>query len=76
MPKKDFSHIAFAVVQQATGESIAPVNPKNQAAVEVGRLGGTKVGAACARSLTPTRRIDIAKAAAQAQWKSSKSKSG
>lgn len=39
MAKKDFSQIAFAVVQQAIGESIASLSTKNQGAVELVRSG-------------------------------------
>ena len=43
---------------------------KNQAAVELGRLGGMKGGAARAAKLTPEQRSEIAKKAAQGRWKS------
>jgi hypothetical protein len=56
---------------QGTGE--APITPppaqKNQAAVELGRLGGKKGGKARAESLTPEERSEIAKRAAQIRWK-------
>jgi hypothetical protein len=71
----DFNVVAFSVVQTATGEMPSEDTTKNPAAVALGRLGGTKGGAARAKSLTPTQRSDIAKAAAQARWKSSKTKS-
>jgi len=42
---------------------------KNPAAVMLGRLGGKKGGEARAKSLSPRRRREIAKAAAAARWK-------
>jgi hypothetical protein len=76
MPKRsskarDVNKLAFAIVQQATGE--APPHPeeqpkKNPAAVALGRLGGLKGGAARAKSLSSTDRSAIAKKAAKARW--------
>ena len=43
-------------------------DPKNQAAVELGRLGGLKGGRARAAKLTPERRSEIAQRAAEARW--------
>jgi len=37
-------------------------------AVALGRLGGLKGGKARAASLTPKRRVEIAKKAARARW--------
>ena len=47
---------------------------KNQAAVELGRLGGIKGGKARAESLTPARRKEIAQEAANRRWGQSKPK--
>ena len=41
---------------------------KNKHAVALGRLGGRKGAAARARSLSPERRREIARAAAEARW--------
>jgi hypothetical protein len=41
---------------------------KNPAAVELGRLGGRKGGKARAAKLSPERRREIAKKAAEARW--------
>ena len=41
---------------------------KNPAAVELGRLGGRKGGKARAEKLSPERRTEIAKKAAEARW--------
>ena len=61
----DFSVTAFRVMQEATGQ----IKPKKAFdAVALGRLGGLKGGKARAASLTPERRIEIAKKAAQARW--------
>ncbi len=44
---------------------------KNPAAVALGRMGGLKGGKARADSLTPEKRKEIAKKAAQVRWESS-----
>jgi hypothetical protein len=43
---------------------------KNPAAVALGRLGGLKGGKARAEKLSPKKRTDIARRAAQARWHS------
>ena len=65
MPKKDFTQVAFAVVQQATGEA-----PKNTTTPrqENSRKGGLKGGAVRAEKLTAEQRSEIAKKAAQGRW--------
>jgi len=74
MPKRssrlDMKQLAKRIVDEATGEEpITPPPPqKNQAAVELGRLGGKKGGKARAESLTPEQRSEIAKKAAQKRW--------
>jgi len=47
----------------------APPREKNPAAVELGKLGGLKGGAARARKLSAKRRAEIARKAARARWK-------
>jgi len=42
---------------------------KNPAAVALGKLGGAKGGKARARALSPERRIEIARKAAETRWK-------
>ena len=64
--RRDFTQIAFDVVQRATGEMSAPVPTKRQ---ESGRKGGLKGGATRAAALTPEQRSEIARVAAQARWK-------
>lgn len=72
-PRKDFTQIAFDVVQRATGEAPpAPeIDPKKKAAIESGRKGGKKGGAERAKKLTAAQRSEIAKLAASARWKKS-----
>ena len=41
---------------------------KNPAAVALGKLGGPKGGVARAKALSPERRAEIAKLAAQRRW--------
>ncbi len=67
---KDTNILASQIVEEATGESIPKPedSSKNPAAVALGRLGGIKGGKARASSLTPERRREIAKKAAQARW--------
>jgi hypothetical protein len=78
----DINETAFAIVQQATGQTTAkppPVPPspatKNPAAVALGRLGGLRGGKARAESLTPERKREIARFAAQTRWKKLANKS-
>jgi len=63
----DFSVTAYRVVQEATGQIEPKVKPTYDFKA-LGRLGGLKGGKARAESLTPERRVDIAKKAAQARW--------
>jgi hypothetical protein len=75
----DISQLARAIVEEATGESLAdhalPKEPtqefpskKNPAAVALGKLGGKKGGDARAKNLTPERLKEIAQKAARARW--------
>jgi hypothetical protein len=66
MPRKDFTQIAFDVVQQATG---AVVRPPESLKVKASRKGGIKGGASRAKTLTPKQRSEIARKAAAARWK-------
>ena len=68
--KLDLSQLAKRIVDEATGEAEKTLPPpeKNQAAVELGRLGGKKGGKARAKALTPEERSNIAKKAAAARW--------
>jgi len=67
----DIFQLAHAIVETATNEKPQePEKPaKNQAAVELGRLGGLKGGKARAESLTASQRRKIAIKAAAARWK-------
>jgi hypothetical protein len=69
-PRKDFTQVAFGVVQRATGEAPPEpeIDPKKKAAIESGRKGGQKGGASRAKKLTAEERSDIAKKAATARW--------
>lgn len=64
---KDFNEVAFSVVQIATGLAPKPEPPKakNPAAVTLGKMGGLKGGAARMAALSPERRNEIAKKAAE-----------
>jgi hypothetical protein len=70
MPR-DVNQRAKATLDLITGEAgFEPEPEKDPRAVELGRLGGLKGGAARAKKLSPERRIEIAKRAAQARWQS------
>ena len=63
--RQDINKLAASIVERATSESETNKNPY---AVALGRLGGKKGGEARAKKLTPERRKEIAKKAAQARW--------
>lgn len=72
MPRDhDFFVNARRVVEQAIGEkmdgSSLPI-PKDSAAVARGKKGGKIGGAARAAKLSPARRKQVARKAAQARW--------
>jgi len=69
-PPVELNKLASFIVDQATNEKPEPEEPptKNPAAVALGRLGGLKGGKARAESLTPERRKEIARKAAQTRW--------
>ena len=70
---RDANALAFQVMLESTGQAPKTeppqAKPKNPAAVELGRLGGLKGGAARAAKLTPKKRSQIAARAAKARWK-------
>ena len=67
---RDLNKLATSIVAEATGEAPIEDKPqKNQAAVELGRLGGLKGGKARAEKLTASQRRRIAIKAAAARWK-------
>ncbi|MFZ2302404.1 MAG: histone H1 [Gallionella sp.] len=65
--RKDFTQVAFRVVQIATGES-EPDKPLSGKKADSSK-GGKKGGKARAEKLTPEERSEIAKKAAEARWK-------
>ena len=66
MPRKDFSQIAFSVVQQATGE--VPKPPAKTARQINGAKGGLKGGVKRMATLTGAERSDLGKKAATTRW--------
>ena len=74
--RRDFTQIAFAVAQAATGEGPKIVPPgappandtRNPAAVALSKLGASKGGKARAKSLSAAKRKAIAKKAAAKRW--------
>ena len=68
----DLNVRAFRVVQEAlNGGSSASSNPKKEAA----RKGGLKGGPSRAKSISPARRIEIARSASAARWRNAKKES-
>lgn len=66
---RDPIQLAKLIGDIATGQaSDSEPDNRNPAAVEIGRLGGQKGGEARARRLSPERRQEIAKRAAQKRW--------
>jgi hypothetical protein len=62
---------AVHVMRIATGEIEEKQEPKSEAAVKRGKVGGQKGGKARAAKLTPEQRAEIARVAASARWKKS-----
>jgi len=68
----DFAVTAFRVVQEATGQTEAETNKKQDIDfAALGRKGGLKGGKARADKLTPEQRSEIAKKAALVRWNKS-----
>ena len=69
---RDPNQLAYQIMLESTGQAPKMEPPaekiKNAAAVELGRLGGLKGGAARAAKLTPKKRSQIAAKAAKARW--------
>jgi len=68
---RDLNALAAQIVGEATGEEKPQRQEpeKDPAAVALGRKGGLKGGPARAAKLTPKKRSQIAKKAAQARWR-------
>lgn len=66
----DMNQLAKRIVDEAVGdEPVTPPPPeKNQAAVELGRLGGKIGGKARADKLTDEQKSEIARNAANKRW--------
>ena len=69
MPR-DLNQLAKAIVDKAAGDAPPEEerSPESRAAALLGRKGGIRGGKARAESLSPRRRKQIAKKAAQARW--------
>jgi hypothetical protein len=61
----DLNRLAAAIVGEATDET--PQEAESQQA-RAGRIGGAKGGKARAEKLSPARRSEIAKKAAESRW--------
>lgn len=74
---RDLNAMATSIVHEATnGEAPEPATDdgRNPHAVALGRLGGLKGGKARAEKLSPRKRSEIARRAAQARWSVEKNK--
>jgi len=71
---RDPNQLAKAIVSLATGEreEILHDTGKNPYAVALGRMGGLAGGKARAKALSPRKRSEIAKKAANTRWKANK----
>jgi hypothetical protein len=69
----DLNRLAAAIVGDATEEPAHPGDGEKATSVPVGRNGGLKGGAARAAKLSPERRAEIAKKAAEARWEKARS---
>lgn len=69
---RDMNVLAAHIVEQSTSQpipkNIAEESAKNPAAVALGRLGGLKSAKARMTKISPERRKEIAKKAAQSRW--------
>jgi hypothetical protein len=68
---RDMNQLAKRIVDLSVGEETEeqPIErEKNPHAVALGRLGGQRGGKARAERLTPSKRSDIARAAARSRW--------
>jgi hypothetical protein len=69
---RDVNQTAKRIVDLVTGNPVTeepqPIKEKDPLAVELGRRGGLKGGKARAESLSPKKRVEIAKKAALARW--------
>jgi hypothetical protein len=70
---RDPTQLAKLMIDIASGEvvdqePVPPLDGKDAAAVSLGRRGGLKGGKARAATMTPERRAEIARKAAQARY--------
>jgi hypothetical protein len=68
--KPDVNQMAANLIDAISGDlpEEQPDKDKNPAAVALGKLGGLKGGKARAAKLSPKRRKEIARKAAQSRW--------
>jgi hypothetical protein len=66
-PRKDFTQVAFGVVQKATGEA-PPVNKPLSGKKADSQKGGLRGGKARMNALTPEQKSELGKKAAEARW--------
>jgi hypothetical protein len=65
---RDPSQLGKLIVDLSVGEAIEAAPPPDTPAIEFARSGGLKGGKARAAALTPKRRREIARLAAERRW--------
>lgn len=71
---RDPNQLAKLIVDLATGQAKEDEAPPDSPAVQFARSGGLKGGKARAAALSPKRRREIARVAAERRWSSKKKK--
>jgi len=66
---RDFNQLAKMVVDIASGDAPDPVSESKRHPSQRGRAGGVKGGMVRAERLSPEKRTEIARQAADARWK-------
>lgn len=69
---RDINQLARLMVDIATSGGDAGLKSDSNPMAALGRSGGLKGGVSRAKSLTPAKRTEIARAAAEARWRSKK----
>jgi len=69
---RDPNQLGKLIVDLSVGEASEAIMPPENPATEFARKGGRKGGKARAATLSPARRIEIARLAAEKRWSSKK----
>ena len=66
-PRKDFTQVAFGVVQQATGE-VPPIKKPLAGKRADSQKGGLRGGKSRMEAMTPEQKAELGRKAAAARW--------